>query len=130
MSTDLADDQAIDWGDDLGPTTAERGYDTDWERLRRWVIRHHISRHGWTCPGFLVPPHPSRDLTGHHRVPLSEGGESTVENCAVLCRGCNSREQVHRRHPLPRRCPDGHVCTRHEPTGSFACCGHPVVAEA
>jgi 5-methylcytosine-specific restriction endonuclease McrA len=114
---------SIDWDDDLRATTAERGYDSDWERLRGWVVRRHVAKYGWTCPGLLVPAHPSRDLTGHHIVPLSEGGENVASNVAVLCRGCNVREQVRRRHPLPKRCPEGHPCPR-PPDGNFACCGH------
>lgn len=112
-----------DWnlGPPLPPTTAERGYGDSWPRLRAWCIARHVERHGWWCPGFMVPAHRSRDLTGHHIIAISDGGESVPENVAVLCRGCNSREQVYRRHPR-KRCPLALVCKR-LPTGSPVCCG-------
>ncbi len=112
-----------DWylGRPLPPTTGEKGYDADWERLRAWCVARHIERHGYGCPGFMVPAHKSHDLTGHHIIAISDGGESVPENVAVLCRGCNSREQVYRRHPR-KRCPLGLVCRR-LPTGSLVCCG-------
>lgn len=111
-----------DWnlGPPLPPTTSEKGYDGDWEKLRRWCVARHVEKHGWLCPGFMREPHPSRDLTGHHVVPISEGGESVPGNVAILCRACNTREAIYRRHPR-KRCPAGLVCKR-LPTGSPTCC--------
>jgi 5-methylcytosine-specific restriction endonuclease McrA len=110
----------FDWDDDYPLTTVERGYGEGWPRLRAWCIRLHVSKHGWVCPGFMVPAHPSHDLTGHHVLALSEGGESVPGNVAILCIGCNSREATYRRHPR-KRCPLGLVCRR-LPTGSPLCC--------
>jgi 5-methylcytosine-specific restriction endonuclease McrA len=91
-------DEAIDWGDDP-PTTSERGYTTSWQRLSRALVRRHVRRHGWWCPGWFAgrSGHASRDLTVHHIVPLSEGGSNDPSNLAVICRSCNSREAMHRR---------------------------------
>lgn len=114
--------ETIEWGDDLPLTTGEKGYDGDWERLRAWSVHRHVLRFGWTCPGFMVPPHVSRDLQGHHRIPLSEGGESTVANTAIYCSSCHGRLHARQRHPLPKRCPDGRTCRR-PPSGSPICCG-------
>jgi hypothetical protein len=41
-------------------------------------------------------------------------------NVKILCRACNSREQVFRRHPR-KRCPAGRTCPR-PPSGTFTCC--------
>ena len=121
VSFDQAADD-IDWGwPDLPPTTTEKGYSASWERLRRWCVERHIESHGNVCPGFQVPAHESYDLTGHHIVAISDGGESVPANVAILCRSCNSREAAYRRRPW-KRCPDGHRCNR-PPDGSFACCG-------
>lgn len=122
MSTDLAADDAIDWGDDLPPTTAEKGYAGDWPRVRAWVLARHIEKFGYVCPGYMREPHESHDLDGHHIVPLSEGGESVPGNVKILCGTCHGRLHAFRRHPR-KRCPAGHLCMR-LPTGSPTCCGH------
>jgi 5-methylcytosine-specific restriction endonuclease McrA len=83
--------------DDVPPTTAERGYGTSWRRLSRAIIRRHVQRHGWSCPGYGVASHFSRDLTVHHVVAYAEGGDGTSTNAMVLCRGCNAREAADRR---------------------------------
>ena len=108
---------------DLPLTTSEKGYGTDWEKLRAWCLRLHISRHGWTCEGFMCPPHPSRDLQGHHRVPLSEGGESIPSNVKIYCSTCHGRLHAYRQHPWSR-CPAGGTCP-HPPSGKTFCCGSP-----
>jgi hypothetical protein len=113
---------AIDWGPDLPPTTSEKGYGSDWERLRRWCVRRHVGTFGWTCPGYMREAHPARDLQGHHRVPLSERGESIASNVEIWCSACHGRLHAFRQHPLPKRCPAGRVCYR-PPSGSPICCG-------
>src|SRR5712692_6800361 len=97
---------------DFDPADEPSAYDWSWRKLRRWVLRKHIAENGWFCPGFMVPPHPSRDLEGHHRIPVSQGGESTVENTAIYCSSCHGRLHAFRRHPLPKRCPIGRECYR------------------
>ncbi len=108
--------------DPMPPTTAERGYDADWERLRDWCVARHIERHGPMCPGFMCDPHPSDDLTGHHVHAISEGGDNVPgpAGVKVLCRSCNVREARYRQHPW-KRCPAGITCNR-LPTGSPYCC--------
>jgi 5-methylcytosine-specific restriction endonuclease McrA len=44
-------------------------------------------------PYCSVPGCTSTDLTGDHRVPLSRGGTSTLENVQVLCRRHNSAKR-------------------------------------
>lgn len=63
-----------------------------WRTLAASLIVDHVADHGWTCPG-LPPkhaPHPSRDLTVDHIVPLSRGGDPFDRaNLRILCRGQN-----------------------------------------
>ena len=61
------------------------------ERTRRQdLIREHVARFGWTCPGWQCPPHPSTDLTADHIHPVARGGAEDGA-ITVLCRSCNSR---------------------------------------
>jgi 5-methylcytosine-specific restriction protein A len=62
-------------------TRKQRGYTEQWLQLVKVAIAHHpyCSACGSTT-----------DLTGDHRIPLSKGGTSTLENIEVLCRSCNS----------------------------------------
>jgi 5-methylcytosine-specific restriction endonuclease McrA len=62
-----------------------------WRRLAREAIAAHVEAMGWTCPGWGVPAHESRDLTGDHEIPRVGGGLSTPANVQVLCRSCNAR---------------------------------------
>lgn len=65
-----------------------------WYRLSRRVVREHVERHGWLCPGYLVPGHrvDPGGLVGDHVRPLSQGGELLDEaNVQVLCVRCNAR---------------------------------------
>ena len=73
-------------------SAAARGYDREWQMLVAQMKAEHVARQGWVCPGWGVPSHPSGDLTGDHRVPLSVGGQSVRENVVILCRACNSRK--------------------------------------
>lgn len=68
-----------------------RAYDTpEWRRRRAAAIRAHVAAHGWVCPGYRRPPHPSRDLTVDHPVALAAGGSLLEQGLEVLCRSCNS----------------------------------------
>lgn len=62
----------------------------DWsERLRRQAtVRAHVRVYGWVCPGWSRPPHPARDLTADHVIPVHTGGDPRGV-LAVLCRSCN-----------------------------------------
>ena len=31
-----------------------------------------------------------KDLEGHHRIAFADGGETTVENCLMLCKDCHT----------------------------------------
>ena len=55
-------------------------------------ISAHVARHGWWCPGFGVPSHPSRDLTDDHVIGLAQGG-ALLGPTSVMCRGCNTRKR-------------------------------------
>lgn len=64
-----------------------------WRKLRRRVLTRHIATHGWWCPGWGVPAHPSRQLTIDHGDPLVFGGDPYNEdNLGVLCKACNGRK--------------------------------------
>ena len=62
-----------------------------WQRLSARVLRAWRGEHGNWCPGYQREPHPARDLTVDHVVPLAAGGAPfDIANTAVLCRSCNS----------------------------------------
>lgn len=71
--------------------------DPRWRKLSGFVIRAHVRRNGWRCPGYGRDAHPSHDLTADHRVPLAQlmlAGANLWDpaNLAVLCRSCNGRK--------------------------------------
>jgi 5-methylcytosine-specific restriction endonuclease McrA len=66
-------------------TRRQRGYTDAWLRIVKVAIRQQ--------PYCSVPGCTSTDLTGDHRVPLSKGGTSTLENIQVLCRRHNSAKR-------------------------------------
>ena len=69
-------------------SSAQRGYDSAWRALRAKAIRIWVRERGWVCPGWGIPPHPARDLTGDHlRWPAR-----TLADVQVLCVGCNNRK--------------------------------------
>lgn len=61
-------------------------YQGDWPTLSRQLRQQHVATHGWWCPGWHTPPHPSHDLVVDHIKPRS------TEALQVLCRSCNSRK--------------------------------------
>lgn len=70
-----------------------RHYTYAWQRAARAAIAAHIEAHGYSCPGWGVPPHPARDLTGDHPTALKNGGAPLPETINILCRSCNSRKR-------------------------------------
>jgi hypothetical protein len=65
-----------------------RGYDAEWRKLAKLAVEIHVAHFGWVCPGYGVEPHPAKDLTGDHlRRPAL-----TLDDVAVLCRGCQNRK--------------------------------------
>ena len=59
------------------------------ERNRRArVVSAWVAEHGWVCPGWQRPEHPSQDLTADHIVPVARGGIDGP--LRVLCRSCNA----------------------------------------
>lgn len=56
------------------------------------AVARHVQTHGWVCPGWNRPPHPSRDLTADHSTALANGGHPTAPTNLhnVLCRSCNA----------------------------------------
>jgi len=57
------------------------------------MLREWKAEHGEFCPGapdLNHPPHPSRDLTVDHILPLGQGGTHHPSNLRVLCRSANS----------------------------------------
>lgn len=69
-----------------------RVYDTAaWRRASREAIAAWVRDHGWHCPGYGVPAHPSRDLTAGHPIALANGGAPIQAGLIVECRSCGSR---------------------------------------
>lgn len=66
--------------------------DPAWKRLSAFAIAKHVAVHGWVCPGYGRPAHPSHDLTADHPVALVRGGDLLAQRPNVLCRGCNGRK--------------------------------------
>jgi 5-methylcytosine-specific restriction protein A len=69
------------------PNTTQRGYGAGWQAQSKAAIAAHVAEHGYWCPGYAVPPHPSTDLTTDH---LVDGDASVV---VVGCRSCNARKR-------------------------------------
>jgi 5-methylcytosine-specific restriction endonuclease McrA len=65
----------------------------DWTEInrRRAAVKAHVAEHGWTCPGYGRPSHPSHDLTADHVTAIARGGRPDGP-LAVLCRECNGRK--------------------------------------
>ena len=62
-----------------------------WRRLSGRVLRAWRGEHGDWCPGYQRPAHPLGGLTVDHVIPLAAGeAPFDIDNCAVLCRSCNS----------------------------------------
>jgi 5-methylcytosine-specific restriction protein A len=73
------------------------------ERARRKAaVTAWVAANGHWCPGYLVPPHPSRDLTADHLHPVSLGGDGNGE-LGVLCRSCNTRKGGRNRVRFPSK---------------------------
>lgn len=58
------------------------------------MLRAWRAEHGDWCPGYVVAPHYSDDLTLDHPEALARGGPILPVNPGVLCRGCNSRKRA------------------------------------
>jgi len=73
-----------------------------------------IARDGDTCPAPYCD-RPSAWSDGHHLVPVSEGGKTTIANGALPCEGHHL--QLHEGHWTLQRLPDGRYLMRHRDTG-------------
>lgn len=73
--------------------------DPDWRRASAAAIAAWVKVHGWVCPGFGVPAHPSRDLTAGHGVALANGGDLVQDRIIVECRSCGGRRGADRPEP-------------------------------
>jgi 5-methylcytosine-specific restriction enzyme A len=64
-------------------TAAQRGYDSDWRKVRAAVL----NRDGWVCHYCGAPA-----ITVDHVVPLARGGARLdPHNLVACCRSCNAR---------------------------------------
>ena len=75
---------------DERPSPSRRGYGRTWRRLRLMQLsRHPLCK---TCEerGYLTP---AKDV--HHVVPLSQGGQSSLENLESLCHMHHSQETAY-----------------------------------
>lgn len=68
-----------------------RRVSSDAQERRRAAITSWIATHGYVCPGYQRPAHPSVDLTADHVQAVAAGG-SEYGQLAVLCRSCNARK--------------------------------------
>jgi 5-methylcytosine-specific restriction enzyme A len=75
-------------------TTTQQGYGRAWRRLAEAAVREHVASHGWLCPGWKRPSHPSRDLTADHPIAKANGGPVLPDQIDVLCRSCNSSKGI------------------------------------
>ena len=62
------------------------------QRRRKAAVDAWVAEHGWVCSGWGRAPHPSRDLTAAHSVPVALGGGGS--GLGVLCRSCNSHQAM------------------------------------
>lgn len=80
----------------------KRRKETPAEYLKRNAIREHrevqritrllIDRYGAKCAICGKEIRNKKDLTLDHIKPLSKGGLTTLENCQLACRKCNSQK--------------------------------------
>ena len=73
-----------------------------------------VARDGDTCPAPYCD-RPSAWSDGHHLVPRSQGGPTTIANGALPCEG--HHVQLHEGHWTLERLPDGRYLMRHPDTG-------------
>lgn len=64
---------------------------TDERKRRAAAVAQHRAAYGDWCPGWLIPPHASADLTADHVVSIAAGGDPNGQ-LQVLCRACNGRK--------------------------------------
>lgn len=70
---------------------------SQWKRTSSAIIEAHVRAYGWTCPGYLRPAHPSRDLTADHAQPRARRPDLALDPTnlgGVLCRSCNSKKSA------------------------------------
>jgi 5-methylcytosine-specific restriction endonuclease McrA len=80
-------------------TRRPKVYDTRaYRRKRQRLIDAWVERHGWVCPGWRIPSHPTRSFALDHVEPLVAGGSAMDDaNLQPLCGPCNSRKSLHDR---------------------------------
>ena len=44
---------------------------------------------GRKCGGRCHKAYPLKELQGHHKIAFADGGETTIENCVMLCKDCH-----------------------------------------
>lgn len=70
------------------PSAAHRGYNRNWQRLRR----RHLAQEPLCVDPFGIHgdwPAPATDV--HHILPLAAGGANDADNLQSLCHSCHSR---------------------------------------
>jgi 5-methylcytosine-specific restriction enzyme A len=68
--------------DDDRPSASERGYDSDWSKLRKKFLREHPQCAKCGRAAYIA----------HHIVPIDEGGERLDEgNLMAMCRNCHEK---------------------------------------
>lgn len=75
------------WKDRAG-TRQERGYGADWQRIRKSVIARDCALCQPCMRQGRVTPFEEVD----HIIPISQGGENSVENAECICRACHNRK--------------------------------------
>jgi 5-methylcytosine-specific restriction protein A len=68
--------------------TTRTHYQGDWSTTSQRIRTQWVTTHGWVCPGWHRPTHPSHDLVVDHVTARSRHA------LAVLCRSCNSRKSA------------------------------------
>lgn len=72
------------------PTAAARGYDADWQKIRRAFLK----RHSWCARCG------KRATVVHHIRRIREGGTSVWSNLEALCKACHDAETM--RHDVAK----------------------------
>ncbi len=67
-------------------TSAQRGYDGRWQKIRLWYLRKHP-----LCAHCQAAGRVEAATDVHHKIPKRDGGTDEEDNLEALCHSCHSK---------------------------------------